>query len=207
MGQSFYTSFGKQLLDSILAGILLVVLSPLLIVTGLVLRVAQGAPIFFRQQRPGYKAEPFVILKFRSMNELRDSNGQLLEDSQRLTSVGRVVRALSLDELLQLINVLKGDMSLVGPRPLLMEYVPLYNDRQALRHNVKPGITGLAQINGRNATTWEKRLEWDVRYVETLSLGLDLKILLLTFLKVIKREGISSQSTATMEKFKGSPNP
>jgi len=165
--------------------------------------VNQGKPFFF-QKRPGKSGRIFTIAKLKTMNDKKGNDGELMPDADRLTSVGKVVRKLSLDELPQLYNVLKGDMSFVGPRPLLVEYLPLYNEEQARRHDVRPGITGWAQVNGRNALSWEKKFEHDVWYVDRLSFGLDIKILFLTFYKVIKPEGISSANSATMEKFKGS---
>jgi sugar transferase EpsL len=156
------------------------------------------------QQRPGLHGKPFNIIKFKTMNDRRDSRGELLSDAVRLTKVGRVVRKTSVDELPQLINVLKGDISLIGPRPLLMEYLPLYNPQQARRHQVKPGITGWAQVNGRNMTTWEKRFGYDIYYVDHLSFALDVKIFFLTILKILQGEGISGENSATMEKFRGS---
>ena len=162
-----------------------------------------GRPIFFRQLRPGYKGKTFNIYKFRTMTNKKDKEGNLLTDEERLVGVGKFIRSTSLDELPQLFNILKGEMSFVGPRPLLVEYLPLYNERQKRRHDVKPGITGWAQINGRNAISWEQKFEYDVWYVENQSFWLDMKILLMTFLKVIKRSDVSSASSATMEKFTG----
>lgn len=169
-------------------------------------RIFLGRPIFFRQTRPGLHGKPFQMLKFRTMTNERDEHGNLLPDAQRLTRFGRFLRATSLDELPELWNVLKGDMSLVGPRPLLMEYLPLYSERQARRHEVRPGITGWAQVNGRNALSWEEKFELDVWYVENRSFWLDIRILVLTLWKVIRREGISHGDEATMHKFTGSTN-
>lgn len=163
----------------------------------------QGKPFFF-QIRPGKDKRLFKIIKFKTMNDKKDSNGKLLPDSERLTKIGSFVRKTSLDEIPQLINVLKGDMSIVGPRPLLTQYLPLYTDFQNRRHEVKPGITGWAQVNGRNAIGWEKKFEYDVWYVDRVSFGFDVRILFKTFLKVIKRDGISSDASVTMEVFKGS---
>lgn len=162
-----------------------------------------GRPIFFRQQRPGLHEKIFGIYKFRTMTNERDSHGELLPDEKRLVGIGKVIRSLSLDELPQIFNVLKGDMSFVGPRPLLIEYLPLYNERQKKRHDVKPGITGWAQVNGRNAISWKQKFEYDTWYVEHHSFLLDMKILWMTFLKVVKRSDISSDTAATMEKFEG----
>jgi len=188
----------KRLLDLVLASAALVVSAPLLIAITVLVRVFLGSPVLFRQVRPGYKGRPFTCLKFRTMTNQRDSNGRLLPDEMRLTALGRCLRSFSLDELPELINVLRADMSLVGPRPLLMEYLPRYTPEQARRHGVKPGITGWAQVNGRNALTWEKKFEYDIWYVDNRSLWLDLKILVLTLWKAIKREGISQPGHATM---------
>ena len=162
-----------------------------------------GTPILFRQKRPGLHGAIFEIYKFRTMTNEKDENGELLPDDQRLLGLGKTIRNLSVDELPQLLNVLKGDMSFVGPRPLLIEYLPLYNDRQKKRHNVKPGITGWAQVNGRNAISWEQKFEYDVWYVAHQSIWVDIKILWMTFLKVVKRSDISSDTSSTMEKFEG----
>ncbi len=193
----------KRLLDLIAALVLLMMLSPLMLLTTLAVRMAMGSPVLLQQIRPGLFGRPFVFLKFRSMTEARDTNGALLPDAQRLTPFGRWLRKSSLDELPQLINVLKGDMSLVGPRPLLMEYLPLYTPRQARRHEVRPGITGWAQVNGRNALSWEEKFELDVWYVENRSLWLDMKILCLTLLRLFDRRGISHGDHVTMPKFTG----
>jgi lipopolysaccharide/colanic/teichoic acid biosynthesis glycosyltransferase len=181
-----------------------VILSPVFFMVSICLYIAnQGKPFFF-QSRPGKQGKEFKVIKFKTMNDRKDLNGDLLSDEERLTSVGSFVRKTSLDEIPQLINVIRGDMSLVGPRPLLTEYLPLYNRTQQRRHEVRPGITGWAQVNGRNAISWEKKFELDVWYVDHVSLVLDIKILLLTVLKVFKSEGISQEGQATMEKFKGS---
>ncbi len=193
----------KTLFDKLLALILIILLSPLYIMVSLLILIKMGSPIIFRQKRPGLHEEIFGIYKFRTMTNEKDENGELLPDEQRLVGVGKFIRSASLDELPQIFNVLKGDMSFVGPRPLLIEYLPLYNDRQKKRHNVKPGITGWAQVNGRNAISWEQKFEYDVWYVDNQSFWLDMKILWLTFLKVIKRSDISSDTAATMEKFEG----
>ncbi|MFJ7934423.1 sugar transferase [Sporosarcina sp. NPDC096371] len=193
----------KRVFDFIVSLLALLILSPIIGVTALLIRTKIGSPVLFKQQRPGFKGESFYVYKFRSMTDERDNDGELLPDEVRLTSFGKVVRKLSLDELPQLWNVLKGDMSFVGPRPLLMEYLPLYNERQKRRHNVRPGITGWAQVNGRNAISWEEKFELDVWYVENRSFWLDIKILFMTVLKVFKSEGISQDGQATMTKFQG----
>lgn len=193
----------KRLFDFIVSFIALLVLSPIIGITALLIRIKIGSPILFKQARPGKDGEVFHVYKFRTMTDERDENGELLPDDVRLTPFGQLIRKLSLDELPQLVNVLKGEMSFVGPRPLLVEYLPLYNKRQARRHEVRPGITGWAQVNGRNAISWEERFELDVWYVENRSLALDVKILFLTVGKVFKSEGISQEGQATMTKFTG----
>ncbi|QGP92690.1 putative sugar transferase EpsL [Neomoorella glycerini] len=197
----------KRLIDFIGAFMGLVVLSPLIILIALLVRMNMGAPVLFRQVRPGLHGRPFILYKFRTMRDLRDAEGRLLPDEMRLTRLGRILRSTSLDELPELFNVLKGEMSLVGPRPLLMEYLDRYTPEQARRHEAKPGITGWAQVNGRNAITWEEKFKLDVWYVDNWSLGLDLKILGLTLIKVLKREGISAGGHATMPEFRGSQGP
>lgn len=182
----------------------LLVAGPVLLVLAACIRVRMGAPVLFRQRRPGRHGEPFVMYKFRTMIDAADDQGRPLDDAQRLTPLGRFLRASSLDELPELWNVLRGDMSLVGPRPLLMEYLPLYSRHQARRHEVRPGITGWAQVNGRNALSWEEKFELDVWYVDNQSLWLDVKILALTILRVLQRQGISAQGEATMTRFTGS---
>lgn len=193
----------KSLFDTILAIILIILFSPLYIISSILILLNMGSPILFKQQRPGLKNKIFAIYKFRTMTSDKDEHGDLLPDEKRLLGLGKTIRSLSLDELPQIFNVLKGEMSFVGPRPLLIEYLPLYNDRQSKRHDVKPGITGWAQVNGRNAISWEQKFEYDVWYVEHQSFLLDMKILWMTFLKVVKRSDISSDSSATMEKFMG----
>lgn len=193
----------KRLFDIIVALVALITLAPLMIVTAFFVAVKLGTPIIFKQRRPGIQGEIFEMYKFRSMTDEKDSTGQLLPDEKRLPSFGKLLRASSLDELPELFNILKGDMSLVGPRPLLEEYLPLYTEEQAKRHNVRPGITGWAQVNGRNAISWEQKFALDIWYVENQSLWLDVKILFLTVLKVFKREGISQGGQVTAEKFKG----
>lgn len=194
----------KRLFDVTVAAVLLVVLAPLLLLLAVLVALLLGRPVFFVQQRPGRHGRPFQLIKFRTMVDARDASGNLLPDAQRLTRFGRWLRATSLDELPQLWNVLKGDMSLVGPRPLLIEYLPLYSPVQARRHEVRPGITGWAQVNGRNDISWEEKFALDVWYVDNQSLLLDLKILLLTMLRVVQRKGISQRGHATAEKFMGS---
>ena len=200
----FYRNYLKPVADRILALLILIPSLPIMAVVALAIYLKMGRPILFRQRRPGKDGKIFTIYKFRTMSDERDEKGELLPDELRLKGVGKTIRALSLDELPQLFNVLKGDMSFVGPRPLLVEYLPLYNDVQKRRHEVKPGITGWAQVNGRNAISWEEKFDYDVWYVDHCSFWLDLKILWLTALKVFKREGISQEGAATMEKFKGS---
>jgi len=193
----------KRIMDSIFSVMVLIVMLPFLIGLGLVVRCKMGAPLLFRQTRLGLNGKPFQILKFRTMRDVRNADGTPLPDSERLTAFGRWLRATSLDELPELWNVLRGEMSLVGPRPLLMEYLPLYSPEQARRHDVRPGITGWAQVNGRNAISWEEKFKLDVWYVDHQSLWLDLKILFLTVKNVISRHGISAKGEATMPKFAG----
>lgn len=193
----------KRLFDFLVAFTLLLTLSPVILVTALLVRIKLGSPVLFSQARPGLHGKIFKMYKFRSMTSETDALGNLLPDSQRLTSFGKFLRASSLDELPGLWNVLIGHMSLVGPRPLLVEYLPLYSSEQAKRHNVRPGITGWAQVNGRNALTWQKKFALDVWYVEHQSFLLDIKILLLTVVKVLKRSDISAEGQATMSKFTG----
>lgn len=193
----------KRLFDFSVATIGLAAVSPVILGTALVVKKKLGTPIIFKQTRPGQYGKPFGLYKFRTMTDEKDEKGNLLPDSVRLTNTGKILRKLSLDELPQLVNVVKGDMSLVGPRPLLIEYLDLYNDRQMKRHDVKPGITGWAQVNGRNAISWEEKFELDVWYVENQSFFLDLKILYLTFKKVLVSEGISQEGESTVEYFKG----
>jgi len=194
----------KRLFDITLAVILVLLFSPLYIIVSLLILSKMGFPILFRQKRPGLHAKIFGIYKFRTMTNEKDEHGELLPDKKRLVGIGKFIRSASLDELPQIFNVLKGEMSFVGPRPLLIEYLPLYNDKQKKRHDVKPGITGWAQVNGRNAISWEQKFEYDVWYVEHQSFWLDMKILWMTFLKVVKQSDISSDTAVTMEKFEGS---
>lgn len=194
----------KRIFDLVTALFLLVVLGLPLLILAVVVRVKLGSPVFFRQTRPGLGCKRFEVIKFRTMTKQRGAAGELLPDERRLTRFGRFLRATSLDELPELINVVRGEMSLVGPRPLLVEYLPLYSSEQARRHEVRPGITGWAQVNGRNAISWEERFKLDVWYVENRSFRIDLKILLMTIAKVLRREGISQDGQATMERFTGS---
>ncbi len=186
--------WANRLFDLVVAGSLLLLLLPVLLGVALTVRLRLGSPVIFAQQRPGLHGKPFTLYKFRTMTDARDANGNLLPDGERLTGFGRFLRATSLDELPELFNVLKGDMSLVGPRPLLMEYLPYYTERERCRHAVRPGITGWAQVNGRNLAPWDERLEMDVWYVENRSLLLDVRILLMTVGKVFRREGVSSNA-------------
>ena len=199
-----YQNYFKRTLDFTLALIGLAVISPFFVLLWLLLAIAnKGAGVFFTQQRPGKSEKIFKLIKFKTMTDERDETGKLLPDAKRLTKTGKIIRSLSVDELPQLINVLKGDMSLVGPRPLLVHYLPLYNTYQKRRHEVRPGITGWAQVQGRNAVDWDKRFELDVWYVDHVSLWIDIKILWLTVLKVFKRDGINATGAATMKPFKG----
>ncbi|HEF8220738.1 TPA: undecaprenyl phosphate N,N'-diacetylbacillosamine 1-phosphate transferase [Campylobacter jejuni] len=197
-----YEKVFKRIFDFILALVLLVLFSLVILITALLLKITQGG-VIFTQNRPGLDEKIFKIYKFKTMSDERDEKGELLSDELRLKAFGKIVRSLSLDELLQLFNVLKGDMSFVGPRPLLVEYLSLYNEEQKLRHKVRPGITGLAQVNGRNAISWQKKFELDVYYVKNISFLLDLKIMFLTALKVLKRSGVSKEGHVTTEKFNG----
>ncbi|QZE12876.1 sugar transferase [Halosquirtibacter laminarini] len=193
----------KPIFDFILALIGLILASPILLFATIALFFANNGKPFFLQKRPGLHGKPFFIIKFKTMNDKKGANGDLLSDAERLTKIGHVVRKLSIDELPQLINVLKGDMSFIGPRPLLMEYLPLYNEEQARRHNVKPGISGWAQVNGRNAIGWNEKFKLDVEYVDHCCFSIDLKIFFLTIKKVFYREDISSETSKTMEVFNG----
>ncbi|SHJ38789.1 sugar transferase [Pseudozobellia thermophila] len=198
-----YQHFLKRVFDFFIAFFALLIASPIIVLVILFLAIANNGKVFFAQKRPGKDGKIFTIWKFKTMNDQKDANGKLLPDEKRLTPAGKFVRKTSLDELPQLFNVLKGDMSLIGPRPLLVSYLPLYNEFQKRRHEVKPGITGWAQVNGRNAIPWSKKFEYDVWYVDNLSFLLDVKIIFLTLLKVIKSDGISSDTSATMEVFTG----
>ena len=200
-----YAKFFKRAFDFFCALLALIILSPILIVISVVVRCTMGKPIFFRQTRPGKDEKLFDILKFRTMTDKKDIGGVLLPDAERLTRFGLFLRKTSLDELPELFNILKGDMSLVGPRPLLVQYLPLYTEEQKKRHNVRPGLSGLAQIRGRNALTWEEKFEWDVRYVENITFLGDIRIILETVWKAfVRQEGINHEGSATMEVFTGS---
>lgn len=195
----------KRLFDFVSAFLALIVFSLLLAVVVVLVKVKLGSPVIFKQERPGLNNKVFTLYKFRTMTDERDENGELLPDEVRLTKFGQFLRNTSIDELPELINILKGDMSVIGPRPLLVQYIPLYNEHQARRAEVKPGLSGWAQVNGRNSVTWEDKFDMDVYYVDNLSLALDIKILFMTVKNVIKREGISSDTSATMEAFTGTP--
>lgn len=201
--RTFYDRYIKRIIDFILSLIAIIILSPVIIVTSILVAIKLGRPVIFKQQRPGLDEKIFTMYKFRSMTDERGENGELLPDEVRLTRFGKKLRATSLDELPELFNILKGDMAIVGPRPLLVSYLPLYNDFQKQRHFVKPGITGYAQINGRNAISWEEKFEMDVCYTHHVCFLLDTQIFLKTIATVLKREGISSSTSETMESFKG----
>ena len=200
-----YQRFFKRFLDIVLSACALLVLSPVLLITAVLVRVKLGSPVIFCQDRPGKDEKIFQLYKFRSMSDQRDAQGNLLPDEVRLTAFGKKLRSTSLDELPELWNILKGDMSIVGPRPLLVRYLPRYNQEQRRRHEVRPGLTGLAQVNGRNLLTWEDKFRYDVEYVDNLSFLLDARIILKTVGKLFAQEGISSESSATMEEFMGTP--
>ena len=198
-----YEGFFKRILDFVIAATVLLLTSPIFFIVALLLFVQNRGSVFFNQERPGYREKPFSIIKFKTMTDETDEEGNLLPDVQRITSVGQFVRKYSLDELPQLINVLKGDMSLVGPRPLLFKYIPLYSKDQRRRHNVRPGITGWAQVNGRNSISWKKKFKLDIYYVENISFSLDFKIFWLTILKIIQREGVNQSDMRPMQPFDG----
>lgn len=198
-----YERFVKRGLDAFLATGALIVLSPVLIIIAILVRIKLGSPILFTQERPGRDGKIFKLYKYRTMTDARDENGELLPDEQRLPAFGRKLRGTSLDELPELINMIKGDMAVVGPRPLLVRYLPRYNKHQARRHEVRPGFTGLAQVHGRNAISWEEKFDWDVKYVDNITFKGDCKIILDTVRTVLKHEGISSDTSATMEEFMG----
>ena len=198
-----YKSYFKRIFDFIAALVLLLIFSPIIIISFVLLLLVNKGDALFFQVRPGFQTVPFTIFKFKTMHDGKDVNGNLLPDEVRLTQIGKVIRALSIDELLQLINVLKGEMSLVGPRPLLMQYLERYTLEQARRHEVRPGITGLAQVNGRNAISWEDKFQYDVEYVDKISFRLDCKILCMTLLKVVQRKGINAGGHVTMGEFRG----
>ncbi|MBM7712759.1 sugar transferase [Enterococcus xiangfangensis] len=201
---NLYEKYFKRALDILLSGIGLLVLSPIILIVALLVRIKLGSPIIFKQQRPGLNEKIFPMYKFRTMTDERDSVGNLLADDIRLTKFGKLLRATSLDELPELVNIFKGDMSIVGPRPLLVEYLALYNREQKRRHLVRPGLTGLAQVNGRNAISWEQKFQFDCQYVDNITLKQDIVIFFLTIKKVFVKEGISSATSVTNEKFTGS---
>lgn len=198
-----YKRFVKRCLDFLLSLAALIILSPVLLLVAILVRCKLGSPILFKQKRPGLHEKIFCMYKFRTMTDAKDADGNLLPDEMRLTKFGKLLRSTSLDELPELFNILKGDMAIVGPRPLLVQYLPRYNERQHHRHDVRPGFTGLAQVNGRNSISWQEKFEWDVRYVENVSFLMDLRIIAKTVKVVLKRDGISSETSATMEEFRG----
>lgn len=198
-----YKRFVKRCLDFVLSLAALIVLSPVLLLVAILVRCRLGSPILFKQERPGLHEKIFCMYKFRTMTDAKDADGNLLPDEVRLTKFGKLLRSTSLDELPELFNILKGDMAIVGPRPLLVQYLPRYNERQHRRHDVRPGFTGLAQVNGRNSISWQEKFEWDVKYVEQVSFWTDVKIIAKTVGVVLKRDGISSETSATMEEFRG----
>lgn len=198
-----YRKYIKRMLDIVLSSFALVLLSPVLLVVAILVRTKLGSPVIFKQDRPGKDEKIFKLYKFRTMTDEKDEKGNLLPDEKRLTKFGKLLRSTSLDELPELINIIKGDMSIVGPRPLLVEYLPLYNEEQKHRHDVRPGLTGYAQISGRNLVDWQDRFKLDVEYVSKVSFAMDLKIFFGTFTAVLKRDGISNTNSATMEKFEG----
>lgn len=198
-----YKRFVKRCLDFLLSLAALIILSPVLLLVAILVRCKLGSPILFKQKRPGLHEKIFCMYKFRTMTDAKDADGNLLPDEVRLTKFGKLLRSTSLDELPELFNILKGDMAIVGPRPLLVQYLPRYNERQHHRHDVRPGFTGLAQVNGRNSISWQEKFEWDVKYVEQVSFLMDMKIIAKTVKVVLKRDGISSETSATMEEFRG----
>lgn len=201
-----YKHFFKRLIDFILSMIALIILSPILLIVALLVRTKLGSPVIFKQERPGLNEKIFTLYKFRTMTDDKDEQGNLLPDEIRLTKFGKLLRSTSLDELPELFNILKGDMAIVGPRPLLVRYLPLYNEHQKHRHDVRPGFTGWAQCNGRNAISWEEKFDLDVYYTKNLTLFMDIKIIIKTVKVVLFREGISSETSVTMEEFRGSSN-
>lgn len=198
-----YRKYIKRILDFVLSLIAIIVLSPILLIVGILVRIKLGSPVIFKQKRPGKDEKIFTLYKFRTMTDKKDENGKELPDSERLTKFGKVLRSTSLDELPELFNILKGDMAIVGPRPLLVEYLDLYNEEQKHRHDVRPGLTGLAQVNGRNSISWEEKFEEDIEYINKITFIEDLKIVFKTVGKVFKREGISQEENETMKKFEG----
>ena len=198
-----YCKLIKRFMDFLIAALSIIIFSPLLIILAILVRVKLGGPVIFKQERPGLNGKVFKLYKFRTMTDAKDENGNLLDDEYRLTSFGKKLRSTSLDELPELYNILKGNMSIVGPRPILVKYLQLYNDEQKRRHDVRPGLTGLAQVSGRNAITWTEKFNRDIEYVDNVSLGLDISIFFKTIYCVLKKEGINSDSAATMEDFTG----
>lgn len=198
-----YRDYIKRAIDFVVAVSLFIALIPVFIIVSLVVRFTMGSPVLFYQQRPGKDEKLFKVVKFRTMTNAKDADGKLLSDELRLNTAGKIMRSLSLDELPQLINVINGDMSLIGPRPLMVKYLPLYNDFEKQRHNLKPGVTGWAQVNGRNAISWKEKFEYDVWYVQNVSFLVDVKIILMTIKKVLRRDDISASGQATVESFKG----
>ena len=198
-----YRKYIKRILDFTLSLLALIILSPLMLILTILVKIKLGSPIIFKQKRPGLNEKIFTLYKFRTMTDKKDEEGNLLPDSERLTKFGKFLRSTSLDELPELVNILKGDMAIVGPRPLLVEYLNLYNEEQKHRQDVRPGLTGLAQVNGRNAISWEDKFKYDIEYVNKVNLGLDIKIIFMTVGKVFKRDGINQEGNATMEKYKG----
>ena len=201
-----YKRYIKRPMDIALSLLAIIILSPVLLIVAILVRVKLGSPVIFKQKRPGFNEKIFTLYKFRTMTDEKDENGELLSNDIRLTKLGRILRATSLDELPELFNILKGDMSIIGPRPLLIEYLSLYNEKQKHRHDVRPGLSGLAQVNGRNAISWDEKFDYDVEYVESISFLLDVKLIVQTFFKVFRREGVNKSENITMDKFKGSAN-
>ncbi|QUH19070.1 sugar transferase [Alkaliphilus sp. B6464] len=202
----FYRNYGKRMMDFVLSLIAIIVLSPVLLIVAVLVRLKLGSPIIFKQERPGLNEKIFTMYKFRTMTDGRDEDGELLPNEMRLTRFGGFLRSTSLDELPELWNIVRGDMGIIGPRPLLVQYLELYNDHQKRRHEVRPGLSGLAQVNGRNAISWEDKFNYDVWYVDNFNMLLDIKIIVQTFLKVFRREGVNKSESVTMEKFKGTTN-
>lgn len=201
--KKIYEKYVKRVLDIVLSGCALIVLSPVFLIVAMLVKIKLGSPVIFKQSRPGMNEEIFNIYKFRTMTDKKNENGEILPDEIRLTSFGKKLRSTSWDELPELLNIFKGDMSIVGPRPLMVEYLPLYNEEQRQRHDVRPGLTGWAQVNGRNLLSWEERFKKDIEYVNNISFSFDLRIVLSTIGAVIRKEGISSATSETMEDFKG----